>query len=201
MINCTDFLRNDLFYCEHLTISEKTKREINNSFSIQRDNARGLEEYIKIRSFIDEQSGLARTFLVRDCETNEIACYFTLKAGQVSGNETKTEYGRSFDSISGIELSDFAVNHTYSENHPEVEHVGAIVFSSFIYKLALQVSKCIGVYFLYIFALPEESLINYYKSLNFIMPPEEDRINIIQLFTPRYDKNCVFMCQKIVDNI
>lgn len=193
-----DFLKNRLFYCEHLSVSETCKREISNTFSVKRDNAKGLERYIKSQSFVEEANGYARTFLVRDCETHEIACYFTLRAGLVAADEVLTENGRSFNSISGIELSEFAVNDTYRVKHPEVQHIGAIVFSCFIYPLALRISKWVGAYFLYVFAISSQSLLRYYKSLNFETPPDNDRLNIYRFFTPRYDVGCVLMCQKLV---
>lgn len=198
MINCTDFLKNDLFYCEHLLLTEQSKKEILDTFSVKRHNAKGLEEYIHKNSFVEEQENLGRTFLVRDCDTNEIACFFTLKAGLVSANESIREHDREFDSIPGIELADFAVNDFYKDKHPEVEHVGAIVFSCFIYKLALQISKCIGARFLYIFALQNESLIKYYESLNFVRPTQDEQYITGHFFTPRHNRNCEFMCQRLM---
>ena len=199
MTDCTDFLKNPLFYCEHLKVTEDSKREIVETFSINRENAKSIEEYIKKQSFVDEQEGHARTFLVRDCLTNEIACFFSLKAGFVSADEAITSKGKKFNSIPGIELAEFAVNDKYREKHSEIQHIGTIVFSSFIYKLALQISKCLGAFFLYIFALNQPTLIDYYISLNFRNLSEEEKTNTAHFFTPRYNKNCVFMCQRLVD--
>lgn len=85
-------------------------------------------------------------------------------------------YKEAFDSIPAIELSNFAVNEAYRTNHPEVKGIGAYTFKYFILPIARCLAKYIGISSLYIYALPEEKLINHYKKLGFVrLPPKQEK--------------------------
>lgn len=196
MIEQKIVLEDELFYCIHLTEDIDTVRCIEN-FSVKYPNAKNLEYYLKEQSSFDEKHGYARTYLVKEKNTNEIVCYFTLKAGMVSTNQHNFFRRREFDSISAIELADFATNSTYCQKHSELKNIGKISFVHFIYPIAKKVSLQIGAYFLYVFALPEPKLIAHYKKLNFDRLDKKEERKIHRYNKPRYDQDCVFMCQVI----
>lgn len=191
-----NILNNELFSCESILKSNENLKQIKD-FLVKRQGAKGLEFYLKENAISDEYSGQARTFLVKDKDTNEIACYFSLKTGLVSVNEKRFLFHKEFDSMSGIELSNFAVNDNYKDNHPEIEHIGMIVFSEFIYPIVEYVSNFVGVSLLYLFALPDENLVTHYQKLHFQRLPRKEERSIHRRIRPRYDKSCIFMCQRL----
>lgn len=101
-------LQNHLYYCEHLQLSVDVNRDID-SFAITRDSGKGLMSYLQTAACKEEASGSNRTYFVRDIVTDELAAYFSLKAGLISRNERVTE-GRGvdakveFDTTPGIEI-------------------------------------------------------------------------------------------------
>ena len=103
----------------------------------------------------------------------------------------------TFDSIPAIELANFAVNNTYKESHPEYEGIGKIIFFDFIKPLVREVSEKIGVKSLYIYALPVERLIEYYKSLNFERVEAFIEEKLHKRLRPLYDEECIFMFQTL----
>lgn len=187
---------NELFYCEHLSDTIENLNLIKN-FTVTKSTGIGLLRYLKFQSIYEEKENLAKTYLVKDKETNELVGYFSLKAGMVSTNETVIEESTEFDSLPGIELSNFAVNSSYKEAHKEYEGIGKIIFIYFILPILLDVSKNIGVHYLYIFALPFENLIRYYKSLNFTRLNSVEEHLVHKRIRPHYDKNCIFMYQRL----
>lgn len=80
----------DQFYCDHLGNNRKDETDISN-FSIRTPNGHGLLNYLLYRSFFDEEARLMRTYLIRDVDSDEIAGYFSLKAGLVSSEEQEIE--------------------------------------------------------------------------------------------------------------
>ena len=50
------------------------------------DNAEGLERCLKELALTDEEGGDARTYLVRDAVTNEIAAYFSFRLPIFTGD-------------------------------------------------------------------------------------------------------------------
>lgn len=186
-----------LFYCQHILEADNLYNLLE-TFTVNIETGKGLENYIKYSAVEDEKNGRARTYLVRDKVTHEVVGYFSLKAGMISFNERLfSVFGRTFDSVSGIELANFAVNSSYKEAHMEFEGLGMILFNYFILPIVDDVSVVIGARYLYIFALPYSKLINNYKNLNFSRLPFVDEFFIHRRMKPRYDKNCIFMCQVI----
>lgn len=201
---CNLTLENELFICEKITDTEENRILINN-FLPKYYKGTALTIYLRGKSLTDEKEFKMRTYLVKDKETKELVGYFSLKAGMVSQDEGyRPDYknGRltekyTFDALPGIELANFAVNGAYCEAHEEYEGIGKIIFHDFICPIVKIVSEQIGVYFLFIFALNEAPLINYYQTLNF------KRIGLIKekklhnRIRPDYDGECIFMCQRI----
>ena len=75
------------------------------SFTPVNRNGANLARYLKNEAVDDENSGLMRTYLVYDNRTQELAGYFSLKAGLVSTNERNLLVKRTFDTKPGVELA------------------------------------------------------------------------------------------------
>ena len=101
-----DLLQNELFFCEHIGVSERDKEDIRN-FSVRDEKGRGLVNYLQKDAIPDENNGTMRTYIVRDNVTSEMVGFFSLKAGLLSYNEHDVPIidentGRNvFDSQSG----------------------------------------------------------------------------------------------------
>ena len=106
---------------------------------------------------------------------------------QVSGNE--------FDSLPAIELSNFATNETYRQNHKELKNLGFHIFDVFILPITRCMAKYIGVNTLYIYALPNDKLIKHYKSMGFSLLPDNQEKFVQAHVKPKYDAGCRFMYQ------
>lgn len=189
-------LQNDLFYCNHLGVSESDEQDIPN-FTVKDPHGQGLVNYLRFMAFAEEDSGTMRTYMVRDNFSSELVGYFSLKAGLISVNEVHTEDGVTFDTIPGIEVANFAVNQTYLRNHPETKGTGLIIFNDFILPIIEEAAKSVGVKIIYIFALPFDRLINRYKEYGFLRLDSASEDELHQRLKPNYDENCVFMFQQL----
>ena len=155
------------------------------------EKGKGLEYYLKEAAESDERKGFARTYLVKDSVTRELAGYFTLRTGLI----TIQAAGDKFNALPAAELSNFAVNTQYKKRHPETEGLGKYMFRSFVMPLVRKMAKYIGIYSLYIYALPEERLIDHYKTMGFSrLPPKQEKF-VQRHVKPKYDEGCVFMYQ------
>lgn len=166
-------------------------------FYVKNPKGKGLEVYLKKLALNEEESGESRTYLVRDSQTNEIVAYFSLRAGLITSQTSIF----SFSNLTGIELSNFAVNDNYRMYNDIMSHIGAYIFSQFIIPCALSAQELIGAAYLYIFALPEEKLMNHYRTLGFVRAGNKKLENFIHRhIKPTYDRGCIFMYQRLVDN-
>jgi len=179
------------YLVEHLFDSE-INRELIELFEVGQ-NAKGLERYLKHCAVSDEVDNMSRTYLVKDRGTLELAAYFSLRSGLI----TPQVQGDVFESISALELSNFAVNKKYRELHPQVGAIGSHVFFKFIIPLVQWISKYLGVNSLYIYSLPEESLISHYRTMGFTRLPPDQEMFIHSHVKPKYDEGCIFMYQVI----
>jgi len=120
----------------------------------------------------DEDSGQSRTYLVKDALTRDLACYFSLRTCLIPYVLKERRIN-----LSAIELANFAVNDNYRRS---------------------QLSTCVGAGWLCIFALPRERLIDYYeKKLGFSRLPADKETLVYGHVKPEYDKDCIFMYQRI----
>lgn len=138
-----------------------------------------------------------RTYFIRDISTNELVCYFSLKAGLISFNEISNNKKVSFDTLSGIEFANFAVNDVYIHNHPNAKGIGLLIFLDFIIPIVRRVSVEVGVRIIYIFALPFESLINRYRDYGFKRSSKSNENQLHRRIKPSYDENCICMYQMV----
>ena len=98
-----------------------------------------------------------------------------------------------FETLPGIELAEFAVNQGYISEHPEKKGCGMIIFNELIVPIVKKVQEIIGVKVLYIFALPEERLIDMYTNDYYFRRLDKcDEDNLHKRIKPRFDYGCVF---------
>ena len=163
---------------------------------MDRKSGKGLELYLKENAANEESIKSNRTYLVKDKISDEIAGYFSLRTGLFTLDISTPEEDAMY-SVPAVELSNFAVNSAYKDKHPELNRIGYIIFTNFILPIVKSVGEIVGVQALYIYALPEDSLIQYYSSLGFLRltPEEEDFVH--KHVKPRYDSGCFFMYQII----
>lgn len=195
-------LESELFYCDHIGANPNDATDVK-GFVV--DRGPGLEDYIRSYALDDEELWRMRTYLVRDKETDELAAYFSVKAGLISVNEREEKslsfFGRkrevAFDTLPGIELADFAVNSSYIASHADRKGLGLIVFSKFVLPLVMETAEKVGVYMLYIFALPSKTLIQRYKKYGFTRLDRKSEKALHIRIKPAYDKQCIFMYQRL----
>ena len=190
-------MQNKLFFCDHLGNSEDDERDIMN-FTVKRQSGMGLVNYLKYRAFPDELMGNMRTYIVRDSRTMELAGYFSLKSGLISLNEVLTDEGTDFDTLPGIELANFAINDGYIQKHKNQKGVGLVLFTDFIVPIIERCAEDVGIRLIYIFALPEDDLIERYeKDYGFARLDKKSEDELHRRLKPGCDKSCIFMYQTL----
>ena len=190
---------NDLFYCLDVSRIDDFDDFVK-SFNINRPEGANLVRFLKEFSLYENNLNLSKTYLVIDKTTDEVAGYFSLKAGTITLNGGKYKKPEDFDAIPGIEISNFAANDVYRKAHGLDDinfKIGKSMFINFILPIINEVSKVIGVNNVYIFALPEKKLIDYYKNLGFERLSEKSEEKLHSRIRPFYDQNCIFMWQRL----
>ena len=201
------FIKNNLFYINHLNCDRKEDVEAIKNFYIENKTGYGLQRYLQEYACVDESESNMRTYIVRYMKTDECVGYFSLKAGLISLNETKSEIFdgetgrekklREFDTVPGVELANFAVNSSFVSKYPYIKGIGQVIFVNFIIPVIREAALHVGIKVIYIFALPYDSLINAYKRYGFrrlSITAEKDLHNRLK---PRYDESCKFMYQML----
>lgn len=183
-------IKTETFYYQHLFDSEDNIQSIRN-FSVSQKSGKGLEEYLKVLSASEEDDNIARTYLVKDNETHEVASYFTLKSGLFTLELSENQ----FYTVPSIELSNFAINSSYRNQHPELSEIGKTTFREFILPLTRFIQTFLGAKALYIFALPEDKLIEHYEEMGFSRLSKEKEKYVHSHVKPKYDEGCIFMYQ------
>ena len=152
-----------------------------------------LQAFIQEQALSEDDKRLNNTFIVRNIQTLEVVAYFSLRSGMISANERRVQFRRVFDTVPGVELSNFAVNDNYIRKHNKESGVGAIVFSDFIIPIVDQASKYVGISVIYIYALPEKNLISRYRQYGFERLEKRQERSLHRRFRPYYDEGCIFM--------
>ena len=179
------------FVVEHLEASPENLQLIRD-FACS-NNAMGLELYLKHQALDDERMGQSRTYLVKDALTRDLACYFSLRTCLIPYVVREKRIN-----LSAIELANFAVNDNYRRSQRAIAKIGEYVFVEIIRPLAKHISTCVGAGWLCVFALPRERLLDYYeKKLGFIRLPADKETFVHGNVKPEYDKDCIFMYQRI----
>ena len=208
----------DPFICEQLR-SRPENKELIQRFTIDRekdysklpDKVVGLEAYLKVCAWNDDENDLVRIYLVKDAVSQDIVAYFGIKAGMLVAN---MEDAVSLDEqerllleegvkifpevLPGIEISHFAVNDDYrrklSENGMAVKGIGKYLYPKFIYPIIMDVGQKIGVHILYLYAAGDERLVEYYtEAFGFQEMSGADHYTPLE---PEYDGGCTFMFQR-----
>ncbi len=194
--------KNVLFYCEHLTLSREVMQDVDN-FQVLMQEGKGLVDYLQTYAFHDENTGAQRIYLVRDLKTDELVAYFGLKTGLISTNEREVVIDGKrhvvFDTVSGIELAEFAINQNYVESHPDYKGCGLIIFNDFIVPICEKVQELAGCEILYGFSVDTEGklLSRYLSEYGFERLDPESEAKVQERLRPYFDKGCVFIYQKI----
>ena len=181
---------NDSFYCEHLLESEENEFLIQN-FTVKNPSGENLASYLKEFAVQSETRNDNKTYLIKDKSTHEIAGYFALRNGLFTLQYFK---GR-LATIPAIELSNFAVNETYRQGHPNIVRIGQAILFDFVIPIAKYIQTLTAVQALYIYALPKDRLIEHYGSLGFTRLAEKEEKFVHQHVKPAYDDGCIFMYQ------
>ena len=189
-------INNEIFYCEPLLANEENLRLIQ-KFHVAAETGLGLEIYLKKYAVSDELSHEARTYLVKDNMTNEIVGYFSLKTGMVASRKKWSFFHVEIDSLPAVELANFAVNSEYRATHNEQKGIGSIIFLDFVLPIIKMAADRVGIYIIYIFALPYSNLIRYYETLNFKRLSKVEEAFIHRNYKPRYDEGCIFMSRPL----
>lgn len=176
----------ELFIVKHLSEADHIE------FTCQKGH--GLEQYLNCYALDDENIGAARTYLVIEKKSQKIAAYFSLRTGLITISRGLFQ---GFDAHTGIELANFAVNDDYKALDEAIPRFGALVFSKYILPIVYKISTLVGVEFLYIYALPNDRLMEHYKTMGFSRFPNKASRFVYRHVKPAYDKECIFMLQKI----
>lgn len=179
------------FFIEHILDSLENESLIFDFKAL--NNAQGLEDYLKNQAANDEKELNARTYLVKDKITKELVGYFTLRSRLI----TIQAYHEDFDTIPAVELSNLAINGKYRQNHPDTHLLGFLFLKRFILPIAQTMSKYIGLKSLYIYALPDEKLIEHYEKMGFMRLPKKQEKFVQNHVKPKYDEDCIFMFQNL----
>ncbi len=185
-------LENENFFIQHIQDNIEDRTAID-SFSVGQKSGKELELYLKHTALVDENASFARTYLVKSKKNCELAAYFTLR-NSLFTLDLENDY---FYTIPAVELSNFAVNTVFRSTHPEIEKIGYSVLTDFVLPLVNFIRIHTGVKALYIYALPEQKLIEHYERLSFHrLTPEKEKY-VHQHVKPKYDDGCIFMYQML----
>lgn len=183
------------FGCSHI---RKEHTDAIQSFKAKNKSGYGLEVYLKDWALDEEKDNLARTYLIWDTSTWELAGFFSLKAGTVSRNERRSIFSRNFDAEPGIELANFALNGAYTEKHREYKGLGLAFFLNLIMPIIYEAAQIIGVDMVYIYALPFEKLMRTYQNdYGFSRLSKRAEKAMHRRLKPNYDRDCIFMYMMI----
>ena len=182
----------ELFYCENLTNSQANMEDIANFTVVHNDTGKGLVNYLQQYAMSDEQDGAMRTYLVRLKKTLDFVGYFSLKAGLVSLREAQINGETVFDTLPGVELANFAIDSNFANKY-HAKGLGGVIFVNFILPIIREVSNIVGVYLVYLFALPQNDLIKTYEKYGFrrLTPDAERKLH--RRLKPQYDESCIFI--------
>lgn len=181
---------------DHFFLKEKTEL-ITNLFKffdeIEKEDSTSEEDLKLIREIrenVRESKGISKTKLDKIQKKNN-------KAFSDIENAFSENIQRVGQTFAGIEIVHFCCNENYRDYLDDLgffPHFGAVVFWFFLVPIVLEVRKYIGCQFLFLFAADtseDESLIRYYKTLNFSDTGEHGAI------IPQYDWTCRFMYEEI----
>ncbi len=180
-------------------LSAKTDISDVDDFLITKASGKHIEDYIKDQAFRDQRTGVNRTYLVRDIETNEIAGFFSLKAGMAFNDEVEDKDANNFSKLlnilPGVELSYLGVNENYVKQHADAKGLGAFIFKRFVFAAIADLRQFVGVRMLYGFSVENEGPLmdRYLTVYGFARMPKEVETEMHQRLRPNIDDDCTFV--------
>lgn len=183
-------LTTDLYEIVHLTETDLEKCLLFET----KPNGRGLQNYLRNYAYGDELSGIARTYLIKDVLSGDIVAFFTLRTGLIT---VSRGIFKGFDTHTGIEMANFAVNEHYRHANEVIPKLGSYIFGQFVMPIVRQISQYVGAEFLYIYALPNNKLMDHYSTMGFSKTSIKMERFVYRHVKPSYDRGCRFMYQKI----
>lgn len=177
--------------------NEKDHKKIIRNFEPVCYEGGNVVGYLKSGFAFYENGKNCVTYLIRDRFTKQVVAYFTLRNGSILAEDNYCNENNEIISrrraISGVELKNFAVNMSYRRKHPKVKNIGSKLFFNIIFPRIKKWSYNTGASILFIFALPYDNLINYYKRLGFEEDTNEFTDFVNEHSRPSYDNECKFM--------
>ena len=187
------FCEGERFYCYSLDAAQKDDERDIAAFSTTHYKGASLTTYLQYLAFAEEASGTMRTYLVRHKATDELAAFFSLKAGLATHNEEHSGQHVEFDTVPGVELANFAVNGTFVKSHEAAKGCGSIVYRELVREVVRHAAQIVGIAIVYLFALPDPKVVANYERYGFRRLSQEREGMIHSRLKPRYDQNCIFM--------
>ena len=117
---------------------------------------------------------------------------FSLKAGLISIHEQNTLDNAIFDTLPGVEIASFAVNRIFVQKY-DFKGLGGILFRQLITPFVKKLATALGIYMVYLFALPQPKLLATYKYYGFQRLAPQDETLLHRRLKSAYDYSCIFM--------
>lgn len=159
-------------------------------FRIQHDET-DLKKYLCKVAKKHQSDCINKTFLVREKNSNNLVAFFCLKSATLPYNDKDEVF-----LIPAVELTHFAVDERYKnifDKNADIK-TGEFIFWNFIIPYVNNAKSCIAIKDLFIFAIKNDDLINYYKTrLGFKEIENIDEKIFFEYAKPKYDENCKFL--------
>lgn len=192
-------LDNGFFTCDHLKTLEQFLLQGFEVLPVFDSNGEkitlsGLQNIIQNNLSDAENKDELRTYLIKDKETKEVACLFSLKTGSlIFDNKTDNFH----EVIPAIELAYFAFNKCYREKHPKSKGFGASFFDVFVTDIVKEIYDLAGCSYLYVFAINHTKLIKTYLDLDFEELPEAQENEVVKNISADTTEGCKFLYKNI----
>lgn len=181
-------MSNSPFYTELLT--ENVNSYELKTFRIQHDETQ-LLKYLSKYAKKHNKDSMNRTYLVRDIESKNIVCFFSLKSATLPYNDKEEVF-----LIPATELTHFAVDERYKNayNKEDDIRIGEFIFWNHIYPLVMEAKERIAIKNLYIFSINNPKLLSYYKNrLGFKEIKNIDDKIFFDFAQQPYEADCKFL--------
>ncbi len=159
-------------------------------FRIQHDETQLTKYLCKLAKEHQTQS-INKTFLVREKGSKNLVAFFCLKAATLPYNDKDEIF-----LIPAVELTHFAVDERYKDIFDKTSDIktGEVIFWNFIIPYINEARHYIAIKDLYIFAINNPKLINYYKDrLGFHEIEKIEDKCFFEYAKPEYDDYCKFL--------
>lgn len=166
---------------------------------------KGLQNSINNRIAEMDSRNLLKTYLVyakhynsdlnKDIE--ELAFVFCLRSSSMNFTERNNSISMN-EIIPAVELVYFAAEKNYREKHPSTKGLGLFVYDNFLTPIVQQIAKLVGCKNLYLFAINDKTLVDYYcDKLMFESLPEELEDAVVNNLVTEDNEKCKFLYQQI----